>query len=90
MPDQRTGEDPPMTTSIKMLVAAAVVVTTFAALPAEAGRPCRRMCRGRIAANIAEYCGPYRGVLKRACKLDVRTTIIGFCKRQPSGDCYGL
>jgi hypothetical protein len=81
MPDQRTGEDSPMTTSIQLLVAA---------VPAEAGRPCRRMCRGQMAANIAEHCGPYRGALKRACKLDVRTTIIGFCKRQPSGDCYGL
>jgi hypothetical protein len=78
-----------MDTTIRVLLAAAVLASALTAGSAEAGRPCRRLCRRVIAENVAEHCAPYTGRIKRLCRTDVRTTIIGFCKRQSSGNCLG-
>jgi hypothetical protein len=50
------------------------------------GRRCRQLSR-KTSASIARR---NSGALKRACRTDVPTTIVKFCKRQESGDCLGL
>jgi hypothetical protein len=71
---------------IATLIGAALLV---GAVQAQAARPCRKMCHRLIKENIAEHCSGYRGVIKRACKKDVRDTIVNFCQRQESGPCLG-
>jgi hypothetical protein len=76
--------------TVVRIAAAALVASPLTVAPAEAGRPCRRLCRKLIAENVVEHCSQYSGVLKRLCRKDVRTTLLGYCRRQPSGDCLGL
>jgi hypothetical protein len=68
---------------------AASFVIVLAAAPADAGRPCRRMCRALIKENVVEHCAPYSGPIKRLCRKDVRSTIINYCKRQTGAGCLG-
>lgn len=68
---------------------AASLVIVLAAASAEAGRPCRRMCRALIKENVVEHCAQYSGPVKRLCRKDVRTTIIDYCKRQTGAGCLG-
>ena len=78
------------TKTIQGLIAiAAVTVGLAVAVPAEAGRPCRRLCRRTIASNIAEHCAGYPAAIKRLCRKDVRSTIINYCQRQTGAGCYG-
>lgn len=56
----------------------------------QAARNCKKLCRRVINENITETCSGYRGAIKRACKADVRQTIVNFCKRQEGGGCLGL
>jgi hypothetical protein len=70
------------------LVVVALVAGLLAA-PAEA-RNCKKLCKSAIRQNIAEVCSRFRGRAKRICKRDVKQTLIGFCKDQSSGDCFGL